>query len=865
LAHQFSANHSWSNCPGNGGQIAFGSAYEPGSGSTIMSYSGSCGDQNIQFGSDTYYHVVNLEEIINFSRVAAGSGCPDVIPTDNNEPTIDLHYEDGFFIPISTPFELTATAEDPDGDIITYCWEQFDRGPISPIGQPTGNTPLFRSFPPNTSPTRTFPRLQALLGNFSENSEVLPTYSRAMTFRCSVRDSDPLAGGSVWETVAFQATDQAGPFLVQQPNSSATEWVGGEKVEVQWDVANTDAAPVNCQAVSILLSTDGGFTYPYTLANGIPNTGSAEVFVPNVTTNSARIKVAATYNVFFDVSNANFSISEAQEPGYGVSIAEPSIQQICVPETYDLSFVTSSFAGYSEQVSIEIIEGLPSYVDASFSANPVPAGETSVLNLDFSEVEEEEIIDLVFQITAPGQDPVELTASLDLVLTDFSNLAMLNPANGVGNLSIGNGTFVWTDIPNANSYDVQISDSPVFEESIIDEATDLSGNEFSISVALDENTLYYWRIRPKNECGYGEWLPPFAFHTENVICEKYDALDLPLGIPAVGLPTKTSTLTVVEAGTITDINVINLKGNHDAINDIEMRLQGPDETEVVLFSKICGNTAPFNMGFDDESPLEISCPPNVGQPYQPEEALAAFDGTNIQGDWKLHVEVIDDFGAGGLVETWGLEFCAGFSPQSPELIVNEPLLVKNGAFNYLSNEVLLATDPDNTAEELKYTLVSVPQFGTLKWFDNELSVGDTYLQVQVDAFHLRYFNDNGGTDSDSFTFVIEDGTGGFVGITQFDIILDPDAPVATSEPSPKPKIALFPNPNNGQATILLPFEADQEVLIQVSDMQGRILHQQQAGQGSRQIELNIPELPGGLYLVSVRMGDRMFVEKMVVE
>ena len=46
---------------------------------------------------------------------------------------------------------------------------------------------------------------------------------------------------------------------------------------------------------------------------GTPNDGSASVLVPNLTTSQARIKVKASNNVFFDISNANFSIT----PGAG--------------------------------------------------------------------------------------------------------------------------------------------------------------------------------------------------------------------------------------------------------------------------------------------------------------------------------------------------------------------------------------------------------------------------------------------------------------------------------------------------------------------------------------------------------------------
>jgi hypothetical protein len=78
---------------------------------------------------------------------------------------------------------------------------------------------------------------------------------------------------------------------------------------VTWDPAGTASAPVNCANVDILLSTDGGATYPYTLLTGTPNDGSALIAVPAVATTTARIMVRASGNVFFDISDSDFTIT----------------------------------------------------------------------------------------------------------------------------------------------------------------------------------------------------------------------------------------------------------------------------------------------------------------------------------------------------------------------------------------------------------------------------------------------------------------------------------------------------------------------------------------------------------------------------
>src|SRR5690606_31750876 len=109
-----------------------------------------------------------------------------------------------------------------------------------------GDSPSFRSFRPNESSIRFFPRKFTLLSNFSEITEVLPTYDRNFHFALTARDNNPEAGIAVWDFVEFKADGESGPFQIKQPNF-AEVYEAGSKIEVIWDVANTDNLPVNCK------------------------------------------------------------------------------------------------------------------------------------------------------------------------------------------------------------------------------------------------------------------------------------------------------------------------------------------------------------------------------------------------------------------------------------------------------------------------------------------------------------------------------------------------------------------------------------------------------------------------------------------
>ena len=311
LGHQFGAEHTFNSVLENcgGGNRAAESAYEPGSGSTIMAYAGICGADNLQPNSDPYFHSHSYDQILTY---LAGTACATTTATGNQPPAVEAgaHYR----IPLNTPFALTGAATDPDGDALTYAWEEHDLGPAGSPEAPEDDAPLFRFFPPTTSPSRTFPRAIYLLNNTTTKGELLPTYARRLRFRLVARDNRLGGGGVAYDTVSVSVIGTAGPFRVTAPVTAAT-WLAGVPRQVTWDVANTAAAPVSAAAVDVLLSTDGGLTFPTILAAATANTGCATVLVPaGTSTARARIKVQATGNIFFAVSPADFPIQPVLRP-----------------------------------------------------------------------------------------------------------------------------------------------------------------------------------------------------------------------------------------------------------------------------------------------------------------------------------------------------------------------------------------------------------------------------------------------------------------------------------------------------------------------------------------------------------------------
>ena len=381
-------------------------AFEPGAGSTIMSYNGICGADDISqnslmtSNSDPMFHSYSYEQAVDYIDTF-GSVCGTTSDTDNRYPQVDAGLT--YSVPAGTPLVVEGGGSDPDGHELTYSWEQRDLGPAASLSSADdGYIPLFRARAPSTNPVRYLPTLSTVVSGEIDNAEKLPRVARTMKMVLTARDQ---RGGRNSDTTKIEVIPPpltGGSFSIEEPNLGGD--VGSEGT-VRWNVGGTNAPPISVNEIELFLSVDGGDTFSEEPFTTVPNTGYARVAFPNdVDTESARIMARGRGNIFFDVSDEDFSLD-------GSAPATPEVPAPISATAYGLNDQTIEIAfepGGSSGISYHeaACTGSPTY--SSFSAADAPDADFD----DTSPVRSSAVVN------AEGVVPPEgLTVSVDITHT----------------------------------------------------------------------------------------------------------------------------------------------------------------------------------------------------------------------------------------------------------------------------------------------------------------------------------------------------------------------------------------------------------------------------------------------------------------
>ncbi len=770
IGHQFGGNHTQNNnCNRNNN-----TSWEPGSASTIMGYAGIC-NPNVQNNSDDHFHGGNIQEVENFIRFGNGNSCGTL--EDIGNEAIELSLENNaYFLPVATPFVLEAIASDPnEEDILTYCWEQMDNA-VATMPPVETNTvgPAFRSNSPTTDPARYFPNIDAIVNGVTPTWEVLPFFSRDMSFRVTVRDNHPVAGCTAWDEVLLTFDESAGPFVVEVPNTPLS-WDSGSTQMVEWDVAGTDQAPVSANAVDIYLSLDGGYTYPIVLLEDTPNDGSEAITVPAVSSDQCRVMVKGHRSVFFDISDRDFTIISP----FSFVVDDPN-RAICAGEETSFAFDVQVLDQSGGPVDFDV-DNLPIGANASFDPTFVTDNGTVVLTLS-------NVVPGFHEITVKASNDTftaEIPVFVQVDEGTLGEVAIVYPQDLETMVSI-QPTITWEPVDNALSYTLQFDSSPAFNsDELIEIIT--PDTEYQTSL-LDAATVYYWRVFATSACVNAGALTSSSFQTVNVSCTTYESTDTPVQISGGGADNYFSSILINDTYAISRLEV-RFNMTHSWVGDMNVSLTNSVTGAAIDLVDRMGTDGggygcdanDLDLHFADDAAntaedLETSCSNDTYAAqgsFQPITPLASQIGENIgQQVWTL--EFRDNVsGDGGALNEWSLFACSD-SPITQTLnLDNEGLTVNLGETKLIPPSLLGTDDMDPTMA--RYVLRTVPSFGDLSLeiggVETVLAAGDAFTQFDIDNAYLSYIQDGNDADQDLFTFDLLGSEGAWIPNNTFNITI----------------------------------------------------------------------------------------------
>lgn len=487
LGHQLGARHSFNalnNSSCDSTQRNGTTAYEPGSGTTIMSYAGLCSGQNAQSNSSPYYHAGSIEEIRN--RVTTGSGrtCGTLSSVDNTIPQIQLA-DNAYTIPANTPFVLDATASDADADPLVYSWEQINPGGSdggtangSEMRTDNGFNPLFRSFPATSSSKRYFPQLSDIVAQQLTLGETYATTDRDLNIRLTVRDNN---GGVNSEDVSVSVVSQTEQFAFTSPDGSVS-WAGGSEQTLNWQVANTDTAPINCSNVDIYYRSTDSEDFSEVLMSNVSNDGEQIIQVPNISSSSVRLMLKCSDNIFFALNNSDITLTES-------NLVTPNIiAQVAISMDEDTTRIISlsdivvedSDSTYPDDFSLRLLAGENySVVDNTLQPNENFNG-TLAVNINVSDgFSESDIFSLQVNVLAINDSPTLLSA--DTLIMDEDSQQTLS-------LALLTVDDIDSNYPQDFTLIAQSGDNYTIENNILTPSENFTGQlDVSVSVSDGES------------------------------------------------------------------------------------------------------------------------------------------------------------------------------------------------------------------------------------------------------------------------------------------------------------------------------------------------------------------------------------------
>ncbi len=440
------------------------------------------------------------------------------------------------------------------------------------------------------------------------------------------------------------------------------------------------------------------------------------------------------------------------------------------------------------------------------------------------------------------------------------------PSNGQKGISYTNVILKWKKNLNAQDYTVQVSDSPSFNNVLFTDT--VKSTDFEIS-GLTSNKVYYWRIKPKNQCGEGNYSSIFSFQTGSEDCSNvYTATDFS---NATAMPFTSNQTFYVPVEITDDLLINNIKVTiditHSDIQDLTLVVKEPianGTKEVTLLSKVCDDTDDISNTTFDDTANELSCStskPAISGMVKPEEALSGFGGRSSKGTWLIEVNDFDLFD-GGQINSAAITICSSIENTNIPTFSSSSLVLGGNSNYVITTANMSASTASETDEQQIYTLVEVTKKGALQKEGTTLNAGDTFTQADIASGKITFTNTETTSFTDQFKVDITNGASGWL---PNQIIIIEENTLSTEDFSVG-QVSLWPNPTKGLLHIKLNSSDKGDVIISVFDLKGRkiITTVNKLSNTVFTKEIDTKNISSGVYLLSIQQGKKKAIRKVII-
>jgi hypothetical protein len=341
--------------------------------------------------------------------------------------------------------------------------------------------------------------------------------------------------------------------------------------------------------------------------------------------------------------------------------ASPASQSVCAGTNAVYTVNVGSVSGFSNNVTLAAA-GNPGGTTTSFVPNPVTPPGASTFTVGNTAGASAGTSTITIAGSASGSGGHSVDVDLTIVVGNPSAPVLVSPMNGT-NTTTSTPTFQWNAAAGADSYLLEVDDSPDFSSPVY--SNTVSGTSDTPPSPLPAGVPLYWRVTADNACGGTvSQVFHFAVGGQVQLCNNPN-LAIPDNVPA-GV---TDTMTIPSGPTIPDLN-ITLNVTHTFVGDLRFTLSHNGGAAVDFFDRPGYTGTGFGCGGDNvdvmaddqgpDTPIENQCSnlpaisgDAVGGDPPNSSLLAAFNGQSLAGTWVINAS--DNAGADtGTLNQWCL-------------------------------------------------------------------------------------------------------------------------------------------------------------------------------------------------------------------